>query len=113
MQWHCSIIFVMNIAEILMNWCHTTINEIVNKCLTDYYYNSLNWERENRRNNRLSKSLSRLINTADNKSYYHWVYTSAGELLVPKDIIRPVVSVSALTWLSGHISIDIYSSYTM
>jgi len=29
--------------------------------------------------------------------YYHWVDTSAGGLLVPEGIIRPVVSVSALT----------------
>ena len=29
--------------------------------------------------------------------YYHWVDTSAGGLIVPESIIRPVVSVSALT----------------
>ena len=28
--------------------------------------------------------------------YYHWVDTSAGGLLVPEDIIRPVVNASAL-----------------
>jgi hypothetical protein len=28
--------------------------------------------------------------------YYHWVDTSAGRLLVPEDIIRPVVNTSAL-----------------
>jgi hypothetical protein len=30
--------------------------------------------------------------------YYHSVDTSAGGLLVPEDIFRPVVSASALTW---------------
>jgi hypothetical protein len=30
----------------------------------------------------------------------HWVDTSAGKLLVPDGIIRPVISVSALTWLN-------------
>ena len=30
--------------------------------------------------------------------YYHWVDTSAGKLLVPEGIIRPVVSAAALTW---------------
>jgi hypothetical protein len=30
--------------------------------------------------------------------YYHWVDTSNVGLLVPEGIIRPVVSVSALTW---------------
>ena len=30
--------------------------------------------------------------------YYHWVDTSAGGLLVPEAITRPVVSASALTW---------------
>ena len=30
--------------------------------------------------------------------YYHWINTYAGGLLVPAAIIRPVVSVSALTW---------------
>jgi hypothetical protein len=35
--------------------------------------------------------------------YYHWVDTSAGELLVPDGIIRPVVSVSALAWFIRHI----------
>jgi uncharacterized membrane protein YwzB len=30
--------------------------------------------------------------------YYHWVDTSADGLLISEDIIRPVVSVSALTW---------------
>jgi hypothetical protein len=28
--------------------------------------------------------------------YYHWVDTSAGGLLVPEDIIRPVVNAAAL-----------------
>ena len=36
--------------------------------------------------------------------YYHWVDTSAGGLLVPKGIIRPVVSVvSALPWFIRYI----------
>ena len=29
--------------------------------------------------------------------YYHWVYTSAGGLLVPEGIIHPVISISVLT----------------
>ena len=29
--------------------------------------------------------------------YYHWVDTTAGGLLVPEGIIRPVVSTSVLT----------------
>ena len=29
--------------------------------------------------------------------YYHWVHTSAGGLLVPEGIIRPIVTVSTLT----------------
>jgi len=33
-----------------------------------------------------------------NLYYYHWVDTSTGGLLVPEDIICPVVSVFALTW---------------
>jgi hypothetical protein len=33
-------------------------------------------------------------------NYYHWIDTLVGRLLVPRGIIRPVVSVSALTWLS-------------
>ena len=32
--------------------------------------------------------------------YYHWVDASADGLLVPEGIIRPIVSVSALTWLT-------------
>jgi hypothetical protein len=35
--------------------------------------------------------------------YYHWVETSAGGLLVPEGIIRPVVIDSALTWFSRYI----------
>ena len=35
--------------------------------------------------------------------YYHWVDTSAGGLLVPKGIIRPVVTASALAWVVGYI----------
>jgi hypothetical protein len=35
--------------------------------------------------------------------YYHWVDTFSGGLLVPEDIIRPVVSVSALTWFIRYI----------
>jgi hypothetical protein len=34
------------------------------------------------------------------KPCYHWIGTSAVELLVPKEIIHPVISVSALTWFS-------------
>jgi hypothetical protein len=29
---------------------------------------------------------------------YYWFYISAGGLLVPKGIIRPLISVSARTW---------------
>ena len=49
--------------------------------------------------------------------YYHWVDTSAGGLLVPEDIIRPVVNVSALacciicTW-SIPLLVDYQSSRT-
>jgi hypothetical protein len=35
--------------------------------------------------------------------YYHWVHTTAGGLLVPEGIIRPVVSVSALTWFIRYV----------
>jgi hypothetical protein len=35
--------------------------------------------------------------------YYHWVDTSAGGLLVPDGIIRPVGSASALTLFSRYI----------
>jgi hypothetical protein len=34
--------------------------------------------------------------------YYHWVDTSAGGLLVPEGIIRPVVSASALSWFNKY-----------
>jgi hypothetical protein len=34
--------------------------------------------------------------------YYHWVDTSAGGLLVPEGIIRPVVSASALSWFNRY-----------
>ena len=34
---------------------------------------------------------------------FYWGSTSAGELLVPESIIRPVVSVSALTWFIKYI----------
>ena len=37
------------------------------------------------------------------RCFYHWVDTSAGELLVPKGITRSVVSVSSLTWLIRYI----------
>jgi hypothetical protein len=30
--------------------------------------------------------------------YYYWVHTSAGGLLIPDRIIRPVVSASTLPW---------------
>ena len=35
--------------------------------------------------------------------YYHWVDTSASGPLFPEGIIRPVVSVSALTWVIRYI----------
>ena len=35
--------------------------------------------------------------------YYHWVDISASGLLFPEGIIRPVVSVSALTWVIRYI----------
>jgi hypothetical protein len=35
--------------------------------------------------------------------YYHWVDTTAGGLLVPDGIIRPVVSASAQTWFIKYI----------
>ena len=34
---------------------------------------------------------------------YDWVNTSAGGVLIPKGIIRPVVNASALTWFSRYI----------
>jgi len=34
---------------------------------------------------------------------YHWVDTSDGGLLVPEEIIHPVVSVSVLTWFIRYI----------
>ena len=36
--------------------------------------------------------------------YYHSVDTSPGELLVPKGIIRPVFSSSALIWFISYIN---------
>jgi hypothetical protein len=42
--------------------------------------------------------------------YYHWVDTSAGGLLVPEGIIRPVGSGSALTLFIRYIFIEIYNS---
>ena len=38
--------------------------------------------------------------------YHHWVDTSAGGLFVPEGIIRPVVSVSALTWFIIHMLME-------
>jgi len=35
--------------------------------------------------------------------YYHWVDISAGGLLAPAGIIRPVVFVSALSWFIRYI----------
>jgi hypothetical protein len=35
--------------------------------------------------------------------YYHWVDISAGGLLVPEGIIRPVVSDSTLTWFIRYV----------
>ena len=37
---------------------------------------------------------------------YHWVDTAAGELWVPKGIILPIVSVSALTWFIRYIYVQ-------
>jgi hypothetical protein len=36
--------------------------------------------------------------------YYHWVDTSAGELLASEGINRPIVSIAALTWFIRYIS---------
>ena len=45
---------------------------------------------------------------------YHWVDTSAGGLFVPEGIVRPVPSISALTWFIIYISvIEIYNSQIM
>jgi hypothetical protein len=44
-----------------------------------------------------------MLNWISTFYYYHWVDTSAGELLVPEGIIRPVVSASALTWFIRYI----------
>jgi hypothetical protein len=33
-------------------------------------------------------------------SYYHWLYSSAGGLLVPEAIISPVVSDLAMLWFN-------------
>ena len=41
---------------------------------------------------------------------YVLITITRGELLVPDGIIRPVVSVSALTWFIRYIVIEIYSS---
>jgi len=38
--------------------------------------------------------------------YYHWVDTSAGGLLVPEGIIRPVVSAATLTWFIRYICLS-------
>ena len=35
--------------------------------------------------------------------FYHWVDTSASELLVPEGIIHPVFSASTLTWFIRYI----------
>jgi hypothetical protein len=37
--------------------------------------------------------------------YYHWVDTDAGGILIPDGTIRPVVSVSALTWFIRYIGL--------
>ena len=42
--------------------------------------------------------------------YDHWVDTSGGGLLVSEGIIRPVVSVLALTWFIRYIFIENFSS---
>ena len=43
------------------------------------------------------------LNVISTFYYYHWVDTSAGELLVPVGIIRPVVNASALTWFNRYV----------
>jgi hypothetical protein len=35
-------------------------------------------------------------------SYYHWLYSSAGGLLVPEAIISPVVSDLAMLWFNRY-----------
>ena len=40
--------------------------------------------------------------------YYHWVDTSGGGLLVPEGIVRPVVSVSVLTWFIRYLCLYYY-----
>jgi len=45
-----------------------------------------------------SRNATSAINCISTFYYYHWVDTSAGNLLVPESIIRPVVSAAALTW---------------
>jgi hypothetical protein len=41
-------------------------------------------------------SSGRGYHPASSQCYYHWVDTSAGDLLDPEDIIHPVVSVTLL-----------------
>ena len=46
-----------------------------------------------------SRNSSCLLNLIDLRSYYYnWVNTFADGLLVPEGVIRPVVSVSTLSW---------------
>jgi hypothetical protein len=41
--------------------------------------------------------------SSSSQCYYHWVDTSTGWLLVPEDVIRPVVSAEALTWFTRYV----------
>jgi hypothetical protein len=50
-----------------------------------------------------SRNASCALNWISTFYCYHWVDTSPGGLLVPEGIIRPVVSVSALTWFIRYI----------
>jgi hypothetical protein len=40
---------------------------------------------------------------SSSQCYYHWVDSSAGGILVPEGVIRPVVSAAALTWFTRYI----------
>jgi hypothetical protein len=45
-----------------------------------------------------SRNVLCALNLISTFYYHHWVDASAGGLLIPEGIIRPVVSASALTW---------------
>ena len=51
------------------------------------------------------------VNLISTFYYYHWVDTSAGGLLVPEGIIRPVVSASALTWFNRYTFVCVIEIY--